>query len=195
MQDQFEYLIDKYINDDFGVCDNFLETSLAFQLKLNLQRLTASQALRTAGISNNIAVLNKSVRSDVIYWLDRSHNNVFENAFLDTMDAFVAYLNQQCFAGIISHEFHYALYKPGTFYSKHKDQFINSDSRQFSMIIYLNENWKIGDGGELCIYMNDIPQNISPDFGKAVFFKSCDLFHEVLETNVPRMSITGWLKR
>jgi SM-20-related protein len=30
--------------------------------------------------------------------------------------------------------------------------------------------------------------------GKSVFFKSSELVHEVLTTNKPRMSITGWLK-
>ena len=62
------------------------------------------------------------------------------------------------------------------------------------MIMYLNKNWKQEDGGELCIHHNDHLQNISPISGKAVFFKSSEMEHEVLVANKARMSITGWLK-
>lgn len=62
------------------------------------------------------------------------------------------------------------------------------------MIMYLNADWKLRDGGELQIHHIDYFQNISPPSGKSVFFKSIELAHEVLLTNVPRMSITGWLK-
>lgn len=62
------------------------------------------------------------------------------------------------------------------------------------MIMYLNSDWQIDDGGELCIYNEDDCQHISPTQGKSVFFKSDELEHEVLLANKPRMSITGWLK-
>ena len=62
------------------------------------------------------------------------------------------------------------------------------------MIMYLNDDWEIRDGGELCIYHENGKQNISPNNGKSVFFKSSELEHEVLVTHKPRMSITGWLK-
>lgn len=63
------------------------------------------------------------------------------------------------------------------------------------MICYLNENWKVEDGGQLCIHQLDSPQRIAPLQGKTVFFKSDELEHEVLVTNARRMSVTGWLKR
>ncbi len=58
----------------------------------------------------------------------------------------------------------------------------------------MNENWVIADGGELRIHHADRLQNISPTNGKGVFFQSDEMEHEVLITNKPRMSITGWLK-
>jgi SM-20-related protein len=63
------------------------------------------------------------------------------------------------------------------------------------MIMYLNEDWKEADGGELCIHHADHEQNIAPQNRKSVFFKSRELQHEVLRTNKPRMSVTGWLKK
>lgn len=67
-------------------------------------------------------------------------------------------------------------------------------TEKYSMIMYLNENWEKNDGGELCIHYQNSIQNISPTNGKTVFFQSNELEHEVLITNKPRMSITGWLK-
>ena len=110
------------------------------------------------------------------------------------MDSFVNFLNRSCYTGITGYEFHYTLYEPGSFYKKHIDQFRNNDSRQYSMIMYLNTEWKKEDGGELRIHHTDSTQNISPVNGKMVFFKSNELAHEVLVTNKLRMSITGWLK-
>ncbi len=149
--------------------------------------------LRSAGTGNDVAVVhNKLVRTDIIYWLDRKHNDPHENAFFDLMDSFVKHLNSTCYTGITGYEFHYTLYD---FYKRHLDQFRSNQSRQYSMIIYLNGDWQETDGGELCIYHAGYDQRVTPIGGKSVFFKSSELEHEVLFTNKPRMSITGWLKR
>ena len=151
--------------------------------------------MNLAGTGNSSVVVKDSAyRSDRIYWLDRSHNNAFENAFFNVMDAFVEELNSSCYTRIIGYEFHYTIYETGSFYKKHIDQFRNSESRQFSMIFYLNPDWVEGDGGELCVYHDTLQQKISPINGRVVFFKSNELPHEVLVTNKPRLSITGWLK-
>lgn len=195
MEKIFDCLINSFIEDKVGIAENFLSIPLAAHLKENLIALFENKKLLNAGIGNN-AVINqdKLIRSDVIYWLDRKHNNQYENDFFDLMDEFVIYLNCTCYTGITGYEFHYTLYEVGTFYKKHIDQFQNNGSRQYSMVMYLNAGWKTEDGGELRIYHTDDEQNISPDNGKSVFFKSSDLAHEVLLTNTPRMSITGWLK-
>lgn len=195
MEKIFDCLIDSYIDDQVGVTENFLSVSLSAHLKQNLINLFQDKKLVNAGVGNK-AVINqdKLIRSDVIYWLDRKHNNQYENDFFDLMDKFVLHLNNTCYTGITGYEFHYTLYETGAFYKKHIDQFQNNGSRQYSMIMYLNANWKIEDGGELRIYHDDIVQNISPNNGKSVFFKSAALAHEVLVTNKQRMSITGWLK-
>lgn len=195
MEKIFDCLIDSYIEDKVGITKDFLSLALAANLKDNLLKLFKDQQLLSAGIGNNLLVSqDKLIRSDVIYWLDRAHNNPYENDFFDLMDKFVLYLNQTCYTGITGYEFHYTLYEPGTFYAKHIDQFQNNGSRQYSMIMYLNADWKTEDGGELCIYQDETLQNISPDSGKSVFFRSSDLLHEVLVTHKRRMSITGWLK-
>lgn len=195
MVEIFNFLIDSFIKDKVGIANNFISVSLASHLKDNLAKLYQSNSMRSAGIGNEVIInQDKLIRSDVIYWLDRSHDNVHENAFFELIDSFVLYLNSTCYTGITGYEFHYTLYESGSFYTKHIDQFQQNGSRAFSMIMYLNADWKLGDGGELQIHHVDNLQTISPTNGKSVFFKSSELAHEVLLTNVPRMSITGWLK-
>lgn len=195
LQHSFNTLVDSFIDNKIGIAENFLSPSLALHLKENLIKLFANKQLQSAGTGNNANVVhNKLMRSDIIYWLDRKHNNQFENEFFDLMDSFVIFLNSNCYTGITDYEFHYTLYEIGSFYKKHIDQFKNDTGRQYSMVIYLNEDWQAEDGGELCIHHKGYLQNISPNNGKTVFFKSIELAHEVLITNKARMSITGWLK-
>jgi SM-20-related protein len=195
MEAQFDCLINSFIADRVGIADHFLSTSLAAQLKHNLTERYLAGQLITAGIGNNEELhLDKMIRSDRIYWLDRSQNDPSENLFFDLMDSFVLYLNTTCYTGITGYEFHYALYEKGSFYKKHLDQFRNDKSRAFSMILYMNTDWQAADGGELCVQHADYVQTIAPNNGKCVFFKSSELEHEVLVTQQQRLSITGWLK-
>jgi SM-20-related protein len=196
MEDSFEALIASYIATKVGVVENFIELSLSKHLISNLLMLHQNNLLVPAGIGNVQKLQqNQLVRNDVIYWLDRKNNNIYENEFLTQIEAFICYLNESCFAGITGYEFHYSLYEKGAFYRKHLDQFQDNSSRQFSLISYLNLDWKIEDGGELCIYQENNIQKISPTNGKTIFFKSNELVHEVLTTQKQRLSITGWLKR
>jgi SM-20-related protein len=196
MENSFETLISSYIENKVGISEHFLSDELANHLKENLLSLNDKNQLLAAGTGNdNKLVHNAKVRSDTIYWLDKKHNNIHENAFFEQIEAFIGYLNQSCFAGITGYEFHYSLYEKGSFYKKHLDQFQDNSNRQFSMISYLNSNWQTQDGGELLIHQTNNNQTIPPTQGKTVFFKSNELEHEVLETNERRMSVTGWLKR
>lgn len=196
MEDCFETLITSYLESKVGLVKDFISEDLSKHLVNRLFELKSQNLMKVAGIGNAAKLIqNSAIRSDSIYWLDRANNNKYENLFLDQVDAFVAYLNRSCYAGITGYEFHFALFEKGSFYRKHLDQFQDNSSRQFSMITYLNENWLPRDGGELCIYNGNEAYNIPPTNRKTVFFKSNELVHEVLEVNSPRLSITGWLRK
>ncbi len=195
MENSFEDLISSYIENKVGISKDFLSPELANHLKQNLYDLKERSLLLAAGIGNSEKLsYDGAIISDSIYWLDKKHNNVFENAFFAQIDAFIIYLNESCYAGITGYEFHYSLYERGDFYLKHLDQFKNNSSRKYSMISYLNSDWKEADGGELMIHQENNNQKIEPTKGKTVFFKSNELVHEVLVTQNTRMSINGWLK-
>ena len=192
----FDKLIESFIQDKVGIAEDFLGLQLAQNLKQNLLALIQNNQLKPAGIGHQKeGKHDKLIRSDQIYWLDRTHRNDFEDAFLNLVDAFVFHLNSTCFTGITSYEFHYTCYEKGAYYLKHLDQFKDNDSRKYSMIVYLNSGWKTEDGGELCIHhQSGELQLINPNDRKSVFFKSNELVHEVMLTNTQRLSITGWLK-
>jgi SM-20-related protein len=196
MEKDFETLIAGFIENKVGISNHFLSDNLSNHLKQNLLALFDEKLLVVAGTGNAEKLNhNSAVRSDSIYWLDRKHENQYENEFFDQIEDFIKYLNKSCYAGITGYEFHYSLYEIGSFYKKHLDQFQNNSSRQYSLISYLNADWSEGDGGQLMIHQPNNDQTISPTQGKTVFFKSNELVHEVLVTQQRRMSITGWLKR
>lgn len=183
------------MDSQVGVSKLFIENVMAKILKEHLLELYKNNSFSAAGIGiHGSAQHNKSIRSDKILWLDEAANVQLEKSFFALMHEFILYLNQTCYTGITGFEFHYALYEKGSFYAKHLDQFKQQSSRAFSMIHYLNEDWKKEDGGELCLHLENIQQIIAPVSGTSVFFKSNEIAHEVLVTQVPRLSITGWLR-
>jgi SM-20-related protein len=196
MNKQFDLLIDSYLLNKVGIDFGFLSETLANGLQQNILQLQKDELMTNAGIGNEeVMDTNQKMRSDKIYWMDKTHDNIFEQEFLHHVEDFIVHLNSTCYTGINGYEFHYAVYEKGSFYKRHKDQFKNDSNRKYSLINYLNENWIEEDGGQLLVYQNETVQKILPQSQTSVFFKSDEMEHEVTKANRPRMSITGWLKR
>ena len=196
MINPFDLLIDSYLDNNIGIDSGFLSESLSRGLQENIAQLQSDDLMTAAGIGNDeIKDANQKMRNDKIYWLDKSHDNIFEQEFLQLAEDFIKRLNSTCYTGINGYEFHYAVYEEGSFYKRHKDQFKNNNHRKYSLINYLNNDWKEEDGGQLLVYQEEVAQKILPHSQTAVFFKSDEMEHEVTKAMRPRMSITGWLKR
>jgi SM-20-related protein len=195
MINQFDLLIDSYLDNKIGIDIGFLNKNLALGLQQNILQLQQDDKMRGAGIGNtDLKDVHQKMRSDKIYWMDKGHDNKYEQEFLQLVEDFISYLNHTCYTGINGYEFHYAVYEEGSFYKRHKDQFKNDSKRKYSLINYLNNNWQEEDGGQLLVYQNETVQNILPHSQTAVFFKSDEMEHEVTQAHRSRMSITGWLK-
>ena len=191
--EKYELLIQGLIEKEFGVLDNFLTEEDIRLLRNDLLKKQEQQLFRRAGIGKEDHYQkNKDIRGDNILWLDESAPGL--QPFFKAIGEFISYLNYTCYAGIRSSEFHYAAYPPGTYYQRHMDTFVNDDSRRFSVILYLNENWKKEDGGILRIYHENEETDILPEGNRLVCFASNKLEHEVLPTTRERLSITGWLR-
>lgn len=196
MFNQFDVLIDSYLNNNIGIDPCFLTEALSNGLSENIMKLQGNGRMTAAGIGNQEAKdSQQEMRSDHIYWMDKSHNNRYEKEFLQLAENFIAHLNMTCYTGINAYEFHYAVYEEGSSYKRHKDQFKNNHHRKYSLINYLNEGWLEEDGGQLLVYQNERVQKILPHSQTAVFFRSDEMEHEVTKANRRRMSISGWLKQ
>ena len=196
MINPFDLLIDSYLENNIGIDPRFLSEKLSAGLQQNILQLQRDDMLSIAGIGNDaVQDHNQKMRGDKIYWMDKSHDNIHEQEFLQLIDNFIERLNSTCYTGINAYEFHYAVYEEGSFYKKHRDQFKNDSNRKYSLISYLNENWLEEDGGQLMVYQDASTQKISPRSQTAVFFKSDEMEHEVMQSNRTRMSISGWLKQ
>jgi SM-20-related protein len=196
MNNPFDLLIDSYLDNKIGIDPGFMSKSLSEGLQQNILQLQKDQLMTVAGIGNEAEKdQHQKMRADKIYWMDKSHDNQYEQEFLQLAEDFIDRLNSTCYTGINGYEFHYAVYEEGSFYKRHRDQFQNDSNRKFSLINYLNDNWLEEDGGQLLVYQNEETQTIEPHAQTAVFFKSDEMEHEVSKANRSRMSITGWLKR
>ena len=135
------------------------------------------------------------LRGDVISWLDDSNST--DHAYLVWMEALRCGLNSALFLGLFDYECHYAIYGAGTGYAKHSDVLQGARNRVVSTVLYLNKNWRSGDGGELRLFeSNGITTiaTLNPSFGTMIIFLSESFPHEVLMAHNKRRSITGWFR-
>jgi len=196
MYNQFDLLIDTYLENNIGIDATFLPEHLSNGLQQNILQLQQDGLMKPAGIGNEVVMnTEQKMRGDKIYWMDKSHDNKYEQEFLQLVDDFIERFNSTCYTGINAYEFHYAIYEKGSYYKRHKDQFKNDSNRKFSLISYLNKDWLEQDGGQLLTYQHEAIQHTLPRAQTSIFFKSDELEHEVAIANRSRMSITGWLKR
>ena len=193
---EFEALIDGLTADGFGLSDQFLSPEILAGLRAQLLDHHAGGGMSPAGIGQQQDFQrDATVRRDVIRWIEEDSRQP-EEAWLNAkLDRFMAYLNRTCFTGLREREFHYAYYGPGSFYKRHIDQFRGDRGRKFSLVIYLNEAWTPTDGGQIALYLPEGPREVFPLGGRAVFFRSDELEHEVKASPERfRLSIAGWLK-
>ncbi len=138
------------------------------------------------------------IRSDWTCWIDLQDPTL--SFFSEKIAALMRELNQQFFLGIRSFECHFARYAEGQFYEEHIDQSSQASplhgERVISFVLYLNENWQPGNGGELSIqFPGERALQISPTWGNLVLFRSDTVPHAVLPSKTERWSLTGWFRR
>jgi SM-20-related protein len=194
---QYEVIISDILENGYAVFDNFLNlTEIDSLLETFRVRFDKNQ-FSNAGIGKNDDLQqNKLIRGDEILWLQTDTIELSEIALLSKNQLFIDYLNKTCYLGITGSEIHFAKYGKGKFYRRHRDAFQSKNGRVLSIIYYLNKSWVEKDGGNLLIFTNknnvETTITINPIAGRMVCFESDKLDHEVLETFVDRLSVTGW---
>jgi len=184
---------DQLSDEGYVVIDNFLSGNLFTSCKQFLIDKLSEDDFTKAGVGSRADhQIVSSVRGDFVYWLYKDRDTRLI-PFFSLADELKDKLNRFCYLSLSGYEFHLAYYPEGTHYEKHLDQFRERNNRLISVVIYLNEGWAEGDGGELVIYKNSDEIKVQPLASRCVLFKSDQIEHEVLYTNKPRYSITGWL--
>tara|TARA_R110002049_G_scaffold307371_1_gene507588 strand:+ start:218 stop:859 length:642 start_codon:yes stop_codon:yes gene_type:complete len=196
----YEQIISDLAKQKFSVVEQFFSLKEVALLRQSLLEKYEEDAFKKAAIGSKLnKTIERSIRGDLILWMDETKANHKESLFFNKINDLVGYLNKTCFLGILHKEFHYALYPKDTYYKKHIDTFQNDDRRKLSFVCYLNEEgWLPENGGELVLYLNKNGQEtekvIYPFPGRMVIFESQIIEHEVKPVNTERLSITGWLK-
>lgn len=196
----YESIIGDLLSKKYSIVEDFFSAEEVAILRQSLLTKHEENAFKKAAIGNRFEeTIVKSIRGDVILWMDETNADASELLFFSKINNLIDYLNLTCFLGILQKEFHYALYPEGTFYKRHIDTFQNDDRRKLSFVCYLNEDgWLPENGGELVLYLNENGEEtekiIYPFPGRVVIFESQIIEHEVRPVKKERLSITGWLK-
>lgn len=160
--------------------------------------LHKTEAMNRAGIGRGASLVeDRSVRRDKIAWLEGfSEPQALLFRFLDQIKDG---LNQRLFLGLKRFEAHYATYQSGDYYKCHLDSFRGRASRVISLVLYLNDDWGLEDGGELQVYSSGEDGQpvglVRPEAGRAVLFLSEEVPHEVLPAKRTRHSIACWFRQ
>ena len=185
--------MDQLAEQDYVVVDDFISDEFFERIMAFFSEAENNDKLKKAGIgAQHDFQLKAEVRGDFIYWLDEERDGEL-SFFFDLKDELVQNLKRFCYLSLSGAEFHIAKYPVGTHYHRHLDQFNERSNRQITVLIYLNKDWKPGDGGELVIYKEGKEIMIEPIARRLLLFKSDTIEHEVLTTHIPRYSLTGWL--
>jgi SM-20-related protein len=194
--DMLDTIIDDLVRQGWSVVPDFISQQQVRQLALEARQLKLGDALNRAGIGKGAErTVNTEIRGDSILWLEESQLTAAQRDYLGQLEALRLAANAGLQLGLFDFEGHLAVYPPGSFYRKHLDRFQNDSLRTLTAILYLNEDWREEDGGQLRVYTGDDEYfDVLPQAGTLMTFLTDGLWHEVLPATRERISITGWFK-
>lgn len=182
-------LIDSLSSQGWYVWDDFLTLSDTQKIKQCIPN-----TLQDARIGHRDSLQsNKAVRGDQTVWLE-PEMGIPIAFYMEKMEEIRQALNCQLYLGLRDFETHFCRYPNGGFYKKHVDNPRGAGRRKVTTVLYMNELWKLGDGGELVVFDKEDNHlfKLEPLAGRMIFFMSEEFPHEVLPTEQKRESIAGW---
>ncbi len=159
--------------------------------------LDAQGATAAAGVGRGAGRTHApAVRGDRIAWLPDAPGDDAERAAFDWLEAVRVACNRNLLLGLERFEGHYAVYPPGAGYERHRDRFRDDDTRALSCVLYLNDRWRVEEGGSLRLYLHDgTTIDVVPEGGTFIAFLAADFDHEVRPATRERVTLTGWFRR
>ncbi|WP_347357525.1 2OG-Fe(II) oxygenase [Bdellovibrio sp.] len=192
-------MLESLAQNNWATANDIFPSEFCLALAQECHRLHHQGELTKASIGHaGSKTINSEIRSDFTLWLEENTASELQQSFLDQMELLKQTLNQFFYLGLKRFESHFALYPPGGGYDKHIDNHRGSGARRITFVLYLNSDWKKGDGGELSLYEpeneNQLIKQIEPRLGTFVLFRS-ELFpHQVEKSHSHRLSLTGWFR-
>jgi SM-20-related protein len=204
--------------NNYVVIPNFLTQDLQKALRQDVQKLRDEGHFKVAKIGQDSTnTLNRQIREAQTCFIGGNRDNMPTHPARTDMIKILEAVCQRLSNNAILQspkldsnlsELLYAYYPQGGFYRRHRDAISGSASvlRTFSLLLYLNRDWKPADGGNLRMHMDgggdELPTGVKPNFldippegGTLVLFNSAKVPHEVLDTNSERLAIVGWYNR
>jgi SM-20-related protein len=180
----------------------FLAAEEVARLAAESRALWEEGAFRQAGVGvGTERRIRPEIRRDQVLWLTDQEATPAQRRYFARVEALRRALNGALYLGLFDFEAHLTVYPPGAFYRRHLDRFRAGAARTVSLILYLNEEWPEGAGGELRLYLDELDDagagphlDVPPRGGTLVAFLSDRFYHEVLPAARERLSLTGWLK-
>ena len=191
----FERILEQLRADGIAVSDGFLSPfDVGVLAECAALRRARGEFLEARIGADGSLQRREDVRGDLICWLAGALLPA-ETRVLGALEQLRVCLNEGAYLGLLDLEIHYAWYAPGAAYARHVDQPRGRSARRVSLALYLNEGRAPTDGGALRIQGDDGRlHDIEPVGGRLVLFLSALREHEVLLTQVPRLSLTGWFR-
>jgi SM-20-related protein len=196
----------------YVIVDNFIPEDLQQALRDDVQSLRKESQFAIAKIGQDATnTLNTNIRVAETCFLGPSklqnQPNSAREQMYKVLDQLRSDLPNQPLDKNLS-ELLYAYYPQGGFYRRHRDAIPGSAStlRKYSLLLYLNQDWRAENGGQLRMHFDsggdELPPGESPNYrdvdptgGTLVLFESDKVPHEVLDTNTERVAVVGWYNR
>jgi hypoxia-inducible factor (prolyl hydroxylase) len=157
---------------------------------------------RKAGTNKGELEIKSTVRGDLIGWFDADEGTALhrygQKAATLVTEVSERVPELKCING--TSKFMCGCYPPGGAYVKHWDndgKAVHTKPRRLTVLLYLNPEWKAGDGGELAVYGADDADRriatVAPRQNRILmFFSDKRVPHEVLASNTMRYACTLW---
>lgn len=202
-------VVESLLANNFAILDEFIDPAEARLLRDEVKQLYIDGRMSDGKIGMNAAatdgVFRPEMRTDKMVWMEG--NEPFVEKYLKRhimrADIFAQKINLLCQAVAPEHSWEgcgrckimaTCYPKGGKRYVAHYDN-PNRNGRKVTIILYLNEFWKEGDGGVLRAKTKGIQVDVAPLFNRLfVFWSDRRVPHEVLPTSEgkDRFAITIW---
>jgi len=206
---QAVYVFRQLVSQNFAILDHFIDPDEARLLRDEVRKLYADGRMTDGKIGTNVAgnlgEFRPDMRTDKMIWMEG--NEPFVDKYLKRhilrADIFSQKLNLLCQSLAPEHSWEgfsrckiMATCYPqdGKRYVAHYDN-PNRNGRKVTIILYLNEEWRQGDGGVLRAKTRGVQVDVAPLFNRLfVFWSDRRVPHEVLPTakGKDRFAITIW---